>query len=58
MFVLERETKDLYEFTLGQYLDAPDYVDRAGPEDDLQKCPDLDDAIAVWRNLSASDLWA
>lgn len=59
IFVLERETKDLYEFTMEQYLDAPDYVDTTpAGEDDLQKCPNLDDAVAVWRRVSASDLWA
>lgn len=58
IFVLERETKDLYEFTMEQYLDAPDYADyEAYGSEDLQKCPSVEDAVAVWKSVSASDLW-
>lgn len=59
IFLLERESARVFEYTIDQYLNAPEYVDERGSgEEDTQLCPALSDSLTVWNDMSPSRLWS
>lgn len=57
IFVLERESRILYEYRMEDYLNAPSYEwERRSGRVDEQKCPGRDDAFATWIGVRARDL--
>lgn len=57
---VEAEQHNVYEFTLGQYLDAPEYewerVEEGREFVDKQKCASRSDALHVYEDVSRHDL--